>query len=221
VVDEPSFNLRELVGAVAEQLARIGAQQGNGQVRAVPDERAIRYYTMLGLLDRPTLKGRTAFYGVRHLSQVIAIKRLQSAGKSLDEIQQLLPTLDAANLQRISGVVAQRSGRKRARPDFWKVSASSSVLDNAVDAALALPMNLEPAPLAAATKLELVCRMELAPGVTLSFPLAGPLEPEFAARLESAAKPLLELLAARSSDFKATQATHSSGVSGSPNQSDE
>src|SRR5687767_4733914 len=90
-MDEPSWTLRELAAEVAGQLARNYEATENGQVRPVPDERSIRYYTTLGLLDRPAaMRGRTALYGRRHLAQVVAIKRLQAVGKALAEIQRLL-----------------------------------------------------------------------------------------------------------------------------------
>jgi DNA-binding transcriptional MerR regulator len=54
----------------------------------VPDRRAIRWYTTIGLVDRPaSTRGRTALYGERHLLQLVAIKRLQAAGRSLAQIQ--------------------------------------------------------------------------------------------------------------------------------------
>jgi hypothetical protein len=70
----------------------IGYQgQPSGRVREVPDRRAIRYYTTLGLLDRPAeMRGRTALYGRRHLLQLVAIKRLQARGLNLAEIQERL-----------------------------------------------------------------------------------------------------------------------------------
>src|SRR5262245_16523544 len=92
-MDASSWTLSELTRRVADALARDDAP-ANGQVRAVPDERSVRYYTTLGLLDRPQLKGRTAIYGPRHLAQLVAIKRLQTEGRTLADIQQLLPTLD-------------------------------------------------------------------------------------------------------------------------------
>jgi hypothetical protein len=111
-----------LPALVAEAAARLEAlpPPKNGQVRAVPDDRTIRYYSTLGLLDRPAaMRGRTALYGRRHLAQVVAIKRMQSAGKSLADIQALWPTLDDVTLSRMSGV--QLPARPRgARKDFWK-----------------------------------------------------------------------------------------------------
>src|SRR3954471_24383077 len=60
----------------------------NGRVRDVPDRRAIRWYTTIGLVDRPLgMRGRTALYGTSHPQQVRAIKRWQAQGLSLSQIQ--------------------------------------------------------------------------------------------------------------------------------------
>ena len=89
---EELWTIEELAVQVADALA--GAQFGgvpSGRVRDVPDLRTIRYYTTLGLLDRPAaMRGRTAFYGRRHLMQLVAIKRLQAQGLALAEVQQRL-----------------------------------------------------------------------------------------------------------------------------------
>src|SRR5438132_12232539 len=75
----------------------------NGRVREIPDLRTIRYYTTLGLLDRPAeMRGRTALYGRRHLLQLVAIKRLQTWGKTLAEIQERLLGLTDAALRRMA-----------------------------------------------------------------------------------------------------------------------
>lgn len=67
------------------------ADTTNQRVQWVLQPRLIRYYTTLGLLDRPAeMRGRTAFYSRRHLLQVLTIKRLQQQGKSLEEVQQQL-----------------------------------------------------------------------------------------------------------------------------------
>lgn len=84
--------LSQLAGRAFEVLA-IG--QHSARVRQVPDVRTIRYYTTLGLLDRPAaMEGRTAWYGPRHLTQLIAIKRLQSTGLPLVRIQEQLAGAD-------------------------------------------------------------------------------------------------------------------------------
>jgi DNA-binding transcriptional MerR regulator len=114
------WTLPELVAEVAARIAALPAPK-NGQVRAVPDERTVRYYVTLGLLDRPSaMRGRTALYGPRHVAQVVAIKRLQTMGRSLSEIQALWPTLDDPTLARMSGVALPAAGKPAARAEFWK-----------------------------------------------------------------------------------------------------
>lgn len=114
------WTLSELVAEVAARIAALPAPK-NGQVRAVPDERTVRYYVTLGLLDRPSaMRGRTALYGPRHVAQVVAIKRLQTMGRSLSEIQALWPTLDDPTLARMSGVALPAAAKLAARTEFWK-----------------------------------------------------------------------------------------------------
>src|SRR5260370_30319007 len=92
------MTLEALAARVALALAADYAGQANGRVRDVPDPRTIRYYTTLGLIDRPAAwRGRTALYGRRHLLQLVAIKRLQAHGLALAEVQdRLLGQTDAA-----------------------------------------------------------------------------------------------------------------------------
>jgi DNA-binding transcriptional MerR regulator len=117
-----TWTLPELVEEAARRIAALPSPK-NGQVRAVPDERTVRYYAAIGLLDRPAaMRGRTALYESRHLAQIVAIKRLQGTGKSLGDIQHLWPTLDDATLARMSGVKIE--GRKRKQ--FWKQEPEAS-----------------------------------------------------------------------------------------------
>src|SRR3954469_2891373 len=97
--------LDELCAEVERVLAEQTIGPSDGRVRQVPDLRTIRYYTTLGLLDRPAeMRGRTALYGRRHLLQLVAIKRLQAHGLTLQQIQEkLLGQTDAA-LRRIAQV---------------------------------------------------------------------------------------------------------------------
>lgn len=166
---DETWTLPELVEQVAGRLVVLPAPR-NGQVRAVPDDRTIRYYGTIGLLDRPAaMRGRTALYGSRHLAQVVAIKRLQGAGKSLAEIQTLWPTLDDDTLARLSGVTLAPRARSTALAarDFWKRTPAST---STATAPAAVPHGAAAA--AAPPPVEL--RVELAPGVVLS--LAMPTE---------------------------------------------
>lgn len=94
------WTIDQLSAGVVEALAADYPGQTNGRVRAVPDRRTIRWYTTIGLLDRPAaMRGRTALYDRRHLLQLVAIKRLQSEGHTLAAVQEQLlgattPTLE-------------------------------------------------------------------------------------------------------------------------------
>ena len=84
--------------------------QVNGRVRAIPDRRAIRWYSTIGLVDRPAeMRGRTALYGRRHLLQLVAIKRLQSRGRTLAEIQAELSGATDRTLRTIAALPAEHS----------------------------------------------------------------------------------------------------------------
>src|ERR671936_2294470 len=89
--DHALWTLGDLTDRVAAALAVGYRGQRSGRVRDVPDQRAIRWYTTLGLVDRPAaMRGRTALYGRRHLLQLVAIKRLQAQGNTLAELQRRL-----------------------------------------------------------------------------------------------------------------------------------
>jgi DNA-binding transcriptional MerR regulator len=104
---EPFWTIAELSAQVALALAVDYTGAPNGRVRDVPDRRTIRYYTTLGLLDRPAaMRGRTALYGPRHLLQLVAIKRLQARGLPLAEIQQQLLGQPSAALRRLARLPA-------------------------------------------------------------------------------------------------------------------
>lgn len=101
----------------------------SARVREVPDVRTSRYYTTAGLLDRPSeMRGRTAYYGRRHLLQLVAIKRLQAQGLSLAAVQQKLHGATDATLKTLAGVT-----------------------DDDVEAALAATEHQQPVPAAAET----------------------------------------------------------------------
>ena len=89
---ETQFSLEELAGQVSQALRARGliGAQADARVSAAPDARTVRYYTTLGLLDRPGIEDRKAVYGPRHLLQLLAIKALQAADLPLAEIQQRL-----------------------------------------------------------------------------------------------------------------------------------
>lgn len=92
VAERPAYSLKDLSDEVARLLKErglIGVQQDH-RVSAAPDKRTIRYYTTLGILDRPEIQGRQAVYRDRHVMQLLAIKALQGVSLPLSEIQSLL-----------------------------------------------------------------------------------------------------------------------------------
>ncbi len=52
--------------------------------------RTVRYYIQMGLVDRPDGQNRGARYAVRHVEQLLTVKKWQAAGLSLDRIRELL-----------------------------------------------------------------------------------------------------------------------------------
>ena len=92
---EETWTILELAELAAETLAVTrpagpegGPARANGRVRDVPNERLIRWYVTVGLVDPPlSRRGRVARYGRRHLLQLVAVKRRQAEGLSLAEIQ--------------------------------------------------------------------------------------------------------------------------------------
>lgn len=138
------WTLDELAARVAAALG-VGDYPGapNGRVREVPDRRAIRWYTTIGLLDRPGgMRGRTALYGPRHLAQLVAIKRRQAQGRSLAEIQtELVGAADSvvfeiAGLDEAPEEVAPAAASRGA---FWAQAPAVAPPESARAPAPALP----------------------------------------------------------------------------------
>lgn len=108
--------------------------QSSGRVRPLPDIRTIRYYTTTGLLDPPAvMRGRKAFYGRRHVLQLVAVKRLQAKGMSLVQIQQALSGADASALARWAALP----------DDFWDRAQSALPADQRTSAGAVLAKSVE------------------------------------------------------------------------------
>src|SRR5947207_1913453 len=102
----------EELQTITQEALRVSPQTAitSARVRAVPDARTIRYYTTLGLIDRPAeMRGRVAYYSHRHVLQLVCIKRLQAEGRSLEDVQQKLV---GATTRRLSDLAALPNG-------FW------------------------------------------------------------------------------------------------------
>ncbi len=60
--------------------------------------RTVRYYIQQGLVDRPIGEKRAAYYTASHLEQLLAVRKWQRAGLSLDRIRELLAHPEAGQL---------------------------------------------------------------------------------------------------------------------------
>jgi hypothetical protein len=170
----------------------------NSRVRDIPDRRTIRYYTTLGLLDRPAeMRGRTALYGRRHLRQLVAIKRLQAHGLSLAAIQQKLLGLSDAALGRLARLPADVESTLPAaapapppvaREPFW--SAAPAPVSNEAP-------NGEPAAAALSPCSALLQGIRLGDDVTLLLTAARPMDDDDVQAIHAVAAPLLKLLETR------------------------
>jgi DNA-binding transcriptional MerR regulator len=183
----PVWTLDELSARVALSLSVGYEGQASGRVREVPDRRTIRYYTTLGLLDRPTLRGRTALYSRRHLAQLVAIKRLQARGLSLAEAQARLLGLADRKLAELAQLPA---GGEDAPPA--EEPAEAGRRGQAFWAAAPGPAAaaVEPAPRA-------LTGVALAEGVTLLLDAGRAPDEHDLEAVRAAAAPLLRLLRAR------------------------
>jgi DNA-binding transcriptional MerR regulator len=192
----------------ADQAPGAAAPRANGRVRDVPNERLIRWYATVGLVDPPlTRKGRVARYGRRHLLQLVAVKRRQAEGRSLAEIQQeltgatdealaavaaipdLAESVPAAKEQARSAASPTAPVTPSAPPRFWARSPSPAIPPVAPEPAADRPGDSGPG---------LVHGLRLAPGVVLLLEGAGREPgPDDVTEILTAAQPLLRALADR------------------------
>src|SRR5271169_4408696 len=114
-------------GGTPADAARPAPARANGRVRDAPNERLVRWYVTVGLVDPPlSRRGRVAQYGRRHLLQLVAVKRRQAEGRSLAEIQAELAGATDEALAVVARVPADRSAPEAlgsAPARFWARSA--------------------------------------------------------------------------------------------------
>lgn len=182
------LTLSQFAAAAADAVQASGAAPDNRQAKAVPAERMIRYYTSRGLLPRPGNRGRALIYGRTHLMRLVAIKRLQGQGLSLDEIAERLAGMSVAQVEALAAIPesAVPAGLGDPEPAPEPARAAGAFWRAVPDAAPAVVPDAAPAP--AVTNLQAV---RLSDTVTLL--VDGPLPPLDS--LRRAAAPLLDLLA--------------------------
>jgi DNA-binding transcriptional MerR regulator len=202
---ETPWSLEELSRRVEAVLAHgVQVDQQNGQVREVPNARTIRYYTTIGLLDRPRLQGRSATYGRRHLAQLVAIKRLQARGLPLAEVQREIVGLDDDALARIAALPADLPAdlpagveaalapalgpppqvESRRERSFWGEAPAAPVAGSA--SGVSAPTPASP-----------ITGLHLSEGVTLAFLAARTVDDDDLEALRAALQPVVETLRAR------------------------
>jgi DNA-binding transcriptional MerR regulator len=204
-MDEP-WTIAELAERAAGALSAAAPTVRSGRIREAPNERLIRWYATVGLVDPPlSRRGRVALYGRRHLLQLVAVKRRQAQGRSLAEIQAELAGATDKQLEAIAQVPAHPSGVERdhgegagpGRMDvtpparFWARSATQPPADQP-------PADQPPAdqPPAGRPSTGQPLGIRVAPGVVLLIEdAAGILDPDDLAPIRQAACPLLSALA--------------------------
>jgi len=203
--EQSLWTIDELSGRVAEALKAGYAGVPSGRVRDVPDLRTIRYYTTLGLLDRPAaMQGRTALYGPRHLLQLVAIKRLQARGLSLAAVQEQVIGLPNAALRKIAALPAPEQkcapepDRSPARGNaFWHLPAKTEPRPGRFAALDAVPCALgseAAGPAAFGSELQTI---PLGDGLVLSLATRRGIDAEDLRSIRMAAASLIEVLRLR------------------------
>lgn len=113
------WSLEELSQLSQAEMERRRIPTPGGRVSQVPTTRTIRYYTSLGLVDRPlAYDGGLAQYGPRHLLQLLAIKVLQAEYLPLPEIQKQLYGRSEDELRQLieAATRSEAAESKTARP---------------------------------------------------------------------------------------------------------
>lgn len=100
--EQMKWTVEELVELSSRLLPEDG---GSRRIRWNPNPRTIRYYTTLGLLDRPAgVRGQPVHYGARHLLQLLTIKVMQAEGLPLQDIQKKIYGKSDEELEEMSGL---------------------------------------------------------------------------------------------------------------------
>lgn len=177
MTEDGLWTLEQLSERVADALAEDYDGQPSGRVRELPTSRTIRWYTTIGLVDRPAeLRGRTAYYTRRHLLQLVAVKRLQAAGASLADVQERLVGATDGTLAELAGATPPiRPAR------FWAAAPAPAADVDSVSVSELLPVAVH--------------GVRLTDGVTVLLNAAtrAPDATDLAA-IQAAAAPLLDLL---------------------------
>lgn len=117
-----NLTLDDLCRDVSRLLEKHGllTPQRDGRVTDQPDPRTVRYYTTLGLIERPRIVDREARYGWRQVLQLLAVKALQHEGASLSYIQNRLFGRSDQELEQMLRAVTERPRPRPVRTVTWR-----------------------------------------------------------------------------------------------------
>lgn len=110
------WSLEELTEQAESRLEQWNLPNPGGRVSPVPSSRTIRYYTSLGLVDKPRYVSGSARYTRRHLDQLLAIKALQAEYLPLPAIQKRLEGCSPEELEQIIREAATHRPPEPERP---------------------------------------------------------------------------------------------------------
>lgn len=145
------LTLPEFAAVAAHAVQASGAAPDNRQAKPVPAERMIRYYTARGLLPRPGTRGRALTYGRTHLLRLVAIKRLQGQGLSLDQIAERLEGMPVPEVESLAAIPPSAmppdlddpestAGPSRAAGRFWATAPEAEAPEAAADGPAVTPL---------------------------------------------------------------------------------
>lgn len=214
---EGTWTIAELAERAVRALSASESVRVDGRVRDMPNERLIRWYTTIGLVDPPLgRRGRTALYGPRHLLQLVAVKRRQAAGRTIAQIQAELAGATDGRLREIAHLPERPPGPTEApgSPSATEAPAAASPPDTldtladteharterdrfwarspapTADIVTSADVVMAPEPHGGGDRASLVQGVRLAPGVTVMLEAAA-LDDDDLAAIETAAGPLL------------------------------
>lgn len=96
---------------LADVAERVAAELGLDEADTRLNERLVRYYAQVGVLERPERKGKEAHFGFRQIAEMIAARVLLRDGWPLAKIAELMRTSDIAA---VLGIIPQSHARTRA-----------------------------------------------------------------------------------------------------------
>ncbi len=185
------LTLPEFAAVAANAVQASGAVPDNRQAKPIPAERMVRYYTARGLLPRPGTRGRALTYGRTHLLRLVAIKRLQGNGLSLEQIAERLQAMSPAELEALAAIPSSAMPADLGDPPTAPARAAGRFWETAPETPPETQPPQEPAKPAAVTNLQAI-RLSDTVTVLIDGPAGQLPDPD---NLRRAAAPLLDLLA--------------------------